>query len=81
MTATSSLHTVCLYIAAAAAIVLLAPYAGCHILTSPPDLIEDRSNYINGGLRSPNRKPAERPNTQPGKPKNNQLSDLDELLR
>jgi hypothetical protein len=71
------------YIVLAAVIVLLAPYAGCHILTTPPsDTLNDAHNQPSApapALKS--RDVVDNSNQEQDTPsKSDQLEDIQELL-
>jgi len=74
----------------AIAIVLLAPYAGCHILTTPPnsptslDGTERGGGEVltNGSLRAGSDEPSESSKTEvPNKASDSNLSEIESLLQ
>jgi len=78
------------YVVVAIAIVLLAPYAGCHILTTPPDSPTSVEGTENGGneaistrsLRAGSDEPSGSSKTEePEKAGESNLSDIESLLR
>lgn len=78
------------YVVVAIAIVLLAPYAGCHILTNPPippaslegSGVEEQERNSKSSSRVSATEPTEESKTEvPSKASESNLSDIESLLR